>query len=94
MAGTIHRHALGRVFTQASDGRRPQVLTSRAVTRHESVSLTFADQDDRFGISLWVANMADEEYDVYAINLQGGFGYNYFMPGAPRTYGAEFTYRF
>jgi iron complex outermembrane recepter protein len=56
--------------------------------------LTFSDQEDRFGISLWVANMTDEEYDIYAINLQGGFGYNYFMAGAPRTYGAEFTFRF
>jgi iron complex outermembrane receptor protein len=56
--------------------------------------VTLADNEDRFGISLWVANMADEEYDVYAINLQGGFGYNYFISGAPRTYGAEFTYRF
>lgn len=56
--------------------------------------LTFADQEDRFAVSLWVANATDEEYSSYAINLQGGFGYNYFMDGAPRTYGAEFTYRF
>jgi iron complex outermembrane receptor protein len=56
--------------------------------------VTLVDNDDRFGISLWVANMADEEFDVYGINLQSGFGYNYFMSGAPRTYGAELTYRF
>lgn len=56
--------------------------------------LTFADQEERYAVSLWVANATDEEYSTYAINLQGGFGYNYFMDGAPRTYGAEFTYRF
>ncbi|MEH6550532.1 MAG: TonB-dependent receptor [Pseudomonadales bacterium] len=56
--------------------------------------LTFADKDDRLAVSLWVRNLADEEYDVYAINLQGGFGTNYFMEGAPRMYGAELTYRF
>lgn len=56
--------------------------------------ITATDSAERFAVTLWAANMADEEYDVYAINLQGGFGYNYFMEGAPRTYGVDFTYRF
>ena len=56
--------------------------------------VSVSDTSERYSFSLWVANLADEEYDVYTINLQGGFGYNYFMSGAPRTYGTEFTYRF
>ncbi len=55
---------------------------------------TLADIDDRMSFSLWVQNLADEEYDIFAINLQGAFGINYYIPGRPRTYGADFTYRF
>ena len=55
---------------------------------------TATDSSEKYAVSLWVANLADEEYDVFAINLQGGFGFNYFMTGAPRTYGLDFTYRF
>jgi len=44
-------------------------------------------------ISAWVKNLADEEYDVYAINLQA-LGFDYFLTGAPRTYGLEVGYRF
>ncbi|MEH6581058.1 MAG: TonB-dependent receptor [Halioglobus sp.] len=56
--------------------------------------ITASDAAERFAVSLWAANLTDEEYDVYAINLQGGFGFNYFMEGAPRSYGLELTYRF
>ncbi len=56
--------------------------------------VTATDSAERFAVSLWASNLADEEYDVYAINLQGGFGYNYFMEGAARTYGIDLTYRF
>jgi len=54
----------------------------------------FSDAADKYVLSFWVANLADEEYDVYAINLQGGAGYNYFSQGAPRTYGVDFTIYF
>jgi iron complex outermembrane receptor protein len=56
--------------------------------------VTASDSAERFAVSVWASNLADEEYDAYAINLQGGFGFNYFMEGAPRTYGIDFTYRF
>ena len=56
--------------------------------------ITLADTTDRYAVSLWGANLTDEEYDVYGINLQSGFGFNYFMEGAPRTWGVELTYRF
>lgn len=56
--------------------------------------VTFVSGDGKLAFSLWGQNILDEEYNVFAINLQGGFGYNYFMEGKPRTYGAEFTYSF
>ena len=55
---------------------------------------TLISPDDRFAVSLWVQNMFDEEYDVFAINLQPGLGFNYFLEGRPRTYGAELIARF
>ena len=59
-----------------------------------NVRVTFVSADERFAFSLWGQNIFDEEYDVFAINLQSGFGYNYFLEGRPRTYGAEITYSF
>ena len=56
--------------------------------------VTLTDASQQYAISLWGANLTDEEYDVYGINLQSGFGFNYFMEGAPRTWGVELTYRF
>jgi len=56
--------------------------------------VTFVSIDERLAFSLRGQNIFDEEYDVFAINLQSGFGYNYFLEGRPRTYGAEFTYSF
>ena len=50
--------------------------------------------DDSYSVSLWVKNLMDEEYDSYAINLQAGFGHDNYLAGPPRSYGAEFTYRF
>ncbi len=56
--------------------------------------ITFEIANERLALSLWGQNIFDEEYDVFAINLQSGFGYNYFLEGRPRTYGAEITYSF
>jgi iron complex outermembrane receptor protein len=54
----------------------------------------FSDAAEKYTMSFWVKNMADEEYDVYGINLQTAAGYNYFSQGAPRTYGVDFTFNF
>lgn len=56
--------------------------------------LTWRSYDNTYSIALWGKNLSEAEYDGYAINLQAGFGFDYFQEGAPRTYGAEFTYRF
>lgn len=50
--------------------------------------------NDAYTVSLWGKNLANKEYDSYAINLQSGFGYDYYLPGEPIRYGADFTYRF
>ncbi len=62
--------------------------------RVHNARVTFESANERLALSLWGQNILDEEYNVFAINLQGGFGYNYFLEGRPRTYGAEFSYRF
>ncbi len=51
----------------------------------------FSDPGERYQLALWMRNIFDEEYSNYAINLQSGFGYNYFMDAAPRAYGVDFT---
>ena len=56
--------------------------------------LTWFSSDERWNAAVWVKNIEDVEYDVYAIQLQSGFGYDYFLPGAPRTWGAEVNVRF
>ncbi|WP_084497977.1 TonB-dependent receptor [Spongiibacter marinus] len=50
--------------------------------------------DDSYSISVWGKNLADEEYDSYAINLQAGFGFDQYLAGEPRSYGAELMVRF
>ena len=56
--------------------------------------LSWYASDDSYSISLWGKNLADKEYDVYAINLQAGFGFDQYLAGEPRSYGAEVTLRF
>jgi len=51
-------------------------------------------KEGKFSIAAWVKNLADEEYDIYAINLQAGLGFDTFVTGPPRTYGVELGYRF
>jgi len=49
--------------------------------------------DESYSVSVWGKNLADKEYDGYAINLQAGFGFDYFQQAPPRTYGVEVTYK-
>jgi len=56
------------------------------------LSTSFGDEGN-LTISAWVKNLADEEYDFYAINLDG-LQFDFFTTGAPRTYGLEVGYRF
>ncbi len=49
---------------------------------------------EEYSVALWGKNLSDEEYDTYAINLQQGFGLDYFLGGAPRSYGIEVSYKY
>ena len=55
--------------------------------------LTWRSYDNSYSVALWGKNLTETEYDGYSINLQAGFGFDYFQEGAPRTYGLEMTYR-
>ena len=48
----------------------------------------------RYALSLWGSNLSDKEYQVYAVNLSEGFGFNYTIKGAPRTYGLGLRAKF
>ena len=56
--------------------------------------LSWIATDDSYSLSIWGKNLAAKEYDTYAINLQGAFGYDYYIRGAPQTYGLELKINF
>ena len=56
--------------------------------------LTWRGNLKDYSISIWGKNLTQEEYDSYAINLQAGFGYDYFQPGQPMTFGIDVSYGF
>ncbi|MFZ1831300.1 MAG: TonB-dependent receptor [Pseudomonadales bacterium] len=56
--------------------------------------LQFDSSAESWQVALWCKNLADEEYRTSVIDLQASFGFDYSHIGAPRTYGAEFTFRF
>ncbi len=53
----------------------------------------FDSADENWAVAIWGKNLANEEYRTSVIDL-AAFGYDYSHIGAPRTFGAEFTYRF
>lgn len=56
--------------------------------------LSWFSANEDYKLSVWGKNLTNEEYDTYAINLQGSFGYDYYSQGAPRTFGLDVSYRF
>jgi iron complex outermembrane receptor protein len=55
---------------------------------------TWFSSNDDYTIAIWGKNITETKYDSYAINLQAGFGFDYYQQGAPATYGLEMTYRY
>lgn len=49
---------------------------------------------EEYTIALWGKNLADKRYNSYGIDTGGSFGYDYHIPGEPRTYGLDVTYNF
>lgn len=48
---------------------------------------------DRFHVAAWAKNIFNKHYISYGLNLEL-FGSDYFLPGAPRTYGIEVGVKF
>ncbi len=48
---------------------------------------------DNFTIALWGKNLFNKYYYSYGLNIES-FAFDFFTPGAPRTYGVEATIRF
>lgn len=49
--------------------------------------------DDKWDVAIWVRNITQEEYMVYAFDLSV-LGFNEEMIGSPTIVGAEATFRF
>ena len=56
--------------------------------------LSYAFLDDRAQVALWGRNLTDEEYVTFVAPLASLFGHVVRYYGAPRTFGAELSYRF
>jgi iron complex outermembrane receptor protein len=56
--------------------------------------LSFESADSAWAFSLWGKNLFEEEYVTSVLDLQAFFGYDYTHVGAPRTFGADVTFRF
>jgi iron complex outermembrane recepter protein len=54
--------------------------------------LTYTSTDAAWEFALWGKNLADRNYPVYGLDLSS-LGFQQFVYGPPRTYGATFTYR-
>ncbi len=59
-----------------------------------NAKLSWDSEDDKVGMAFWVKNIGDNDEPIYSINLQSGFGYDYYTVGLPRRMGVDFTYRF
>ncbi len=55
--------------------------------------ISFYSADDRYSVSLWGRNLADEQYSTKSFDLSD-FGYTMSHIGSPRMFGVEATLRF
>ena len=59
-----------------------------------NAGLSFVANDEQWAVSLWCKNIADEEYATWFGDFTQTIGHAAAIVGAPRTYGAELSYRF
>jgi iron complex outermembrane recepter protein len=57
-----------------------------------NASLYWWNTAETYGVNLWARNLADEEYATYAVGQD--FIGDHYAAAPPRTYGAEFKFRF
>lgn len=56
--------------------------------------LAWYANDGSYQISVWGKNLLNEEYHVYALNLQASFGYDEYIAAEPRSFGLEVSVSF
>ncbi len=67
----------------------------RADSHTESnAKLILKSNNGSYTASLWVKNLEENDEPTYAINLQGGFSFDYYSMPLPRRYGIDFNYNF
>jgi iron complex outermembrane receptor protein len=80
-------------------GKRYFDLQNRPSTTQGAYTIANArvgwkSSNDRFGVDLWVRNIADTFYSTDKIDVTSGFGFIYNRVGDPRTFGATLTANF
>ncbi len=56
-------------------------------------NISWRGADDRWNVSLWAKNLADEEYVVDTLSTPATNGWGVIVYGMPRTYGISGEYR-
>ena len=59
-----------------------------------TINRTDREHSRNFDVQLNVNNIFDKEYFVGGIGLGTAGGYNLAVPGEPRTYGVDLSFRF
>ncbi|WP_317928471.1 TonB-dependent receptor [Halioxenophilus sp. WMMB6] len=59
---------------------------------YSKINTTVSWQNDRVTISAWCNNVTDKEYYGYGLDLRDTFGYDFMIPGSPRTFGLSVRY--
>lgn len=58
------------------------------------VNASLAYETGAFTLRAWGRNIFNEETYVYGLDLRSSFGYDFLVPGAPRTFGVSLGYKF
>jgi iron complex outermembrane receptor protein len=92
-AGFVQLHA----DTSYADDHYFDILNTELIEQEAywvtNARISFYSADDRYSVSLWGKNLADELYATKSFDLSD-FGYTMSHIGAPRMFGVEATLRF
>ena len=92
-AGFVQLHA----DTSYADDHYFDILNTELIEQGSywvtNARISFHSADDRYSVSLWGKNLADEVYATKSFDLSD-FGYTISHIGSPRMFGVEATLRF
>jgi iron complex outermembrane recepter protein len=77
----------------AATGNDARGLTQNSYWLFDT-TLGFTSANEKIEVSLWAKNLLDKEYFVYGLDFKTLFGYDFFVPGSPRSYGARVKVKF